>query len=191
MMAQGATTLEAENHGGKPLDELCLILQYYQKDHDLKFHADVWNQFIPERLQHYALHLSKYMGEISDHIIGRSSARDVSEVLLDIMILCTSSANAVNVKIYSDELPKMEKCSLYTGFLYLSSYSGIYCKAVDKALHMEPYNSKMVIIDSVRNMFWVSAKLSGRNLNDIVPSFKERLDQVKQRSVFAETEGNL
>lgn len=76
-------------------------LQKRQHNHDKEHHQDIFNTSYPDRMNHYVLHFSKYVGRLSKHSSnGEDLTEHLEKTLADSFIVALAAANTLNLDIY-------------------------------------------------------------------------------------------
>src|SRR6185312_13049137 len=91
-MAEHATPLTGACSARSQL----LELQIEQHHHDEAYHREIARLSLHQRLNHMALHFSKYAGKIA----ATTEVAGTMAVCVDIFIIALSTANIVNVELY-------------------------------------------------------------------------------------------
>jgi hypothetical protein len=77
-----------------------LALQKRQKDHDIEHHPDIYNTSYPDRMNHYTLHFSKYVGRFSrDYDTKADLENRLEKTLADGLIVGLAAANTLNIDL--------------------------------------------------------------------------------------------
>lgn len=80
-----------------------ISLQKRQYKHDKEHHQDIFNTPYPDRMNHYTLHFSKYVGRISDEYEDFDNLSDhLEKTLADGFIVALAAANTMNIDIYQE-----------------------------------------------------------------------------------------
>src|SRR5882757_6800749 len=67
-------------------------LQQDQHTHDRRNHSDIWSLHKAERLKHYGLHFSKYVGRLAR---GAAEPKSVTRTITDTFLINLSAANTL------------------------------------------------------------------------------------------------
>jgi hypothetical protein len=85
-------------------------LQKIQNEHDKHHHPDIYNTSYPDRMNHYVLHFSKYVGRLSEESNSEGEIYEILEkTIADSFIVALAAANTLNLELqeeltnYSDE----------------------------------------------------------------------------------------
>ena len=114
-------------------------LQKEQDIHDENYHRDIYFLNKHDRMRHYALHISKYVGFISLFSIDEYNSRQKKSIV-DMTIICIAALNALQLDFgnheevilysYSDE--KIES-------IFFRAMSKL-CKACETREHLDTYD---------------------------------------------------
>jgi len=76
-------------------------LQKRQHNHDKEHHQDIFNTSYPDRMNHYVLHFSKYVGRLSENNPDEQKPTEYLEkTISDCFIVALASANTLNLDIH-------------------------------------------------------------------------------------------
>ena len=182
-------------------------LQCAQLWHDTHYHLDVWSLKVPARLNHYVLHLIKYIGDLAD--CNQYDSIEVTNVLIDMSIILTCMSNAVNLDIYQNIYTK--KLAAYSSLSTLQnnfdkicnremltefalkciSVTGKMAKALDKNEHLEKFDSRTIIENNIgylMNETLMCISYKNINMKDL---YINRLRDIEERSIFKQVHGTL
>ena len=182
-------------------------LQHAQLWHDTHYHPDVWSLKVPARLNHYILHLTKYIGELADFNQGDSIK--ITNSLIDMAVILTCMSNAVNLDIYQNIYTK--NLSAYSSLSALQNTSNVKCnremhtefvlkcisvtgkmaKALDKNEHLEKFDSRTMIDDSIGYLINENIMYISYYNIDIKDLYISRLRDIEKRSIFEQVHGTL
>lgn len=82
-------------------------LQRRQEEHDRGHHRDIYSLAYPERMTHYVLHFSKYVGRLSNMNPDANGFEDnLQKTLADSLIVALAAANTLNLDL-DDQLQDM------------------------------------------------------------------------------------
>ncbi|SEA31710.1 hypothetical protein SAMN04488065_2628 [Haloplanus vescus] len=77
-----------------------LDLQKRQQEHDEGHHRDVYTLPYPDRMNHYVLHFSKYVGRLSrDYADEETRMEQLEKTLADSFIVALAAANTLNLDL--------------------------------------------------------------------------------------------
>lgn len=184
-------------------EQVLLPMQRLQREHDKLAHQDILGFDLYKRLKHMVLHFYKYSGKVCAAAESDSPA-ELRKVLLDCLIICMATANALNVSLGKDirldvapsnldELAKslanisnINSKSLFDSVLRdLSIFGGAMAKAMESSDHMEEGNpraemSELVIL-LASSILAHLGKMGGSLEDDI----KSRFFTVEKKSIFS------
>lgn len=83
-------------------DEL-FMLQLEQLKHDQRYHRDICVLPLHQRINHMALHFSKYSGRVAE-FYGENDTRPLHITITDTFIICLVTANILNIRL-ADHIP--------------------------------------------------------------------------------------
>ncbi|MCM5705332.1 hypothetical protein [Larsenimonas salina] len=148
-------------------------LQSQQYKHDMKNHFDIISLSRVDRLKHYGLHFAKYSGRL---VRGENEKIPVRRTAVDILLVCLSSANALNQKLVFDS-------SVPASILNYTDYSGRFCDACEKIDHLE--NFREIALEANQNIFsWVLIFFEENNIN-IEDSLRDRRRELEDRLPYS------
>lgn len=177
---------------GKVLFEL----QVEQHHHDETYHREIARLPMHQRLNHMALHFSKYAGKIAI----APDTDTILRVLTDTLIIAISTANILNTNLWELVEPQGRE------FLGLSAFgrsiaagtergnedraqllrefviaAGLMAAACEKIDHLEEVNFRHEARESITQLSRVSIAFMALNGVDPAASVRERLSDVKTR----------
>lgn len=80
-----------------------LDLQKRQIEHDKEHHQDIYTLPYPERMNHYVLHFSKYVGRLSrDYADEERREEQLEKTLADSFIVALAAANTLNLDLQAE-----------------------------------------------------------------------------------------
>jgi len=179
-------------------DEL-LRLQWMQLKHDEAYHKDVVIMPLAERVKHMALHNAKYTAYFFDAIDDADQAKLI-KTLTDAFIIVLATANTLNqdigadLGVTTDEFQSLGqileksigRCDTDDYWLVrnFSRHAGRLAKVCESWDHLENILFRDEMKQCNLGLFKVIlAEANGRQL-DLVVSYKSRMRQVEQRSIF-------
>jgi len=171
-------------------------LQRRQLFHDENYHKEISRLPVKERLQHMALHISKYFSKFVEEFLGE---RACSTEWVDAFIICVSTINTLNRKlaevwelshidVASDRLwgdleKNYEIPDEHTLLVELAKCNQVFSAACEKIDHLEAYDFRVEIINSV-SKFAALVALKLNKEGDVFERVDQRLSQVKSKSIF-------
>jgi hypothetical protein len=186
------------------IKEQLFALQTGQLDHDEFFHKEITRLSIHQRLNHMALHFSKYSGNICNSILNDNDDVVLRKNIIDSFIISITCLNALNIrisdKLLSDELSQLssleELGKVFSAKRQINAEDSLWlvrkfpvivgklAKACESVDHLEPYPYRESISESVIEIFslmLIAASVYGISLSNEVPA---RLLGVKKKSIF-------
>ena len=178
--------------------DLLMLIQHKQLEHDESYHREIARLPIIERLQHMALHISKYFARIVQSEVGGTHS---GSAWLDTFIISVSISNILNKRLsdlwnISDEVSSGEISdwlrmnSAYSDdreelLLAFAQSAESLSNACEKMDHLESFDYRATLHVCVKQLSQLSAaELVGQHeLFDVVES---RLSDVKCKSIFHE-----
>ncbi|WP_288253513.1 hypothetical protein [uncultured Hydrogenophaga sp.] len=184
-----------------PLEQIFLPVQRMQLEHDEKAHRDILSFSLHKRLKHMVLHFYKYAAKVT----VACESQDVPaarHALLDALIICLASANALNLSLgrtiqvgdktatlddVAHALAKQVKhpdvCQSAARDLLL--IGGRMAKVVESADHMEAGDPRGDMARLVPELTAsVLAHLGRLDNSGIEQAVRTRLAAVEQKSIF-------
>ncbi|WP_291207701.1 hypothetical protein [Hyphomonas sp.] len=180
--------------------ELLFEIQKKQLDHDEFYHREIARLPMPHRLQHMALHLSKYFARlVANHHRSDATLR----LWTDAFIISVSTCNTLNRKLedlwglpeyspmaaaelrqwidiaFEASVPQTARIS------YLAKHVEQICNATEKMDHIEEFPYRSCIGTSAAMIAGAAAAEIQRS-GDLFDIVATRLDGVKAKSIFHE-----
>lgn len=170
-------------------------LQERQQEHDRQHHRDIYTLPYPDRMNHYTLHFSKYVGRLSRDYGDDDLLEDqLEKTVADSFIVGLAAANTLNLNL-QDELEEtfgieaesieewsnnlnlaetdmnLQELKLWW-FERMAAPTGRMAKALESLDHMEPVKVRQLLEEStveiISNLLIVAGNLS--------PELEELLD---------------
>jgi hypothetical protein len=184
------------------LREHFLRLQWAQLKHDEAYHKDVVIMPLAERIKHMALHNAKYTAYFFDAVDEEDQAK-LTKTLTDAFVIVLASANTLNQDIGSDLGAGAEAAESFQslGASFAESigrddaddywlvrnfarHTGRLAKVCESWDHLE----SILFRDEMKRcnlelLKVILAEASDRQL-DLAESYKSRMRQVEERSIF-------
>src|SRR5438067_1321862 len=124
-------------------------LQAAQYRHDQAAHMDIAGLAVPQRVTHFTLHFSKYVGQLA-HATRKTDDPLIQKVVTDSFVIALAAANAMNVDLqrrieeglYRSDLTELDSDGEGTLDAVLLRYAevvGKMAKACEALDHMEDY----------------------------------------------------
>lgn len=178
--------------------ELLILIQKKQLEHDEIYHREIARLAMPHRLQHMALHISKYFARL---VASRHKDADQLRLWTDAFIISVSTCNTLNRKLEElwglENKPQMSASQLshwidqsfeaevpsHARVTYLAKHVEQFCNAAEKMDHIEEFPYRKAISASAAFIAGASAAEIQRS-GDLYHVVTERLDGVKAKSIF-------
>ena len=157
-------------------------LQIAQLEHDERFPREITYLDIQPRLVHMCLHFAKYYGTIVDQMNQpHTDEPKLKQAMVDMFIICLTSANILNLRL-SDHIDGIVYgLSIESAYVPLAVSIGKFAKALESLDHLEAFNYKEVMCDSVVTIAQCLINITHFDLAGEVPY---RLNVVQNRSIF-------
>jgi hypothetical protein len=151
-------------------------LQIEQQAHDLANHFDIASLHRGDRLKHYGLHFSKYVGRLAR---GHREFKTAQQTIVDAMLVALSAANALNQKLESSLFAIDE--SPIADLFYFADACGRFADACEKLDHLEEFRG--IALDSNKDIItWILKKALELNLDLNVLISDRRAELAKRQS---------
>ena len=110
------------------------VMQCEQHSHDMRNHFDILALHKNDRLKHYGLHYSKYVGRLAR---GKAEPKPVERTVVDTLLVALSAANTLHQDIRKANIAT----DLATGDLFraFADAAGRFADACEKIDHMEEF----------------------------------------------------
>ena len=185
-------------------DEL-FQLQLEQFRHDEIYHREISRLTVHHRINHMALHFSKYSGQIAELYDAPDDA-SLEQTITDTFIIGLCSANTLNMRIADqiDEcgevsvrdmadlgaaLAKTEKIKNFDPLWFLKTmaiWAGRMAKGCESIDHLESFPFNEHIKESVTNICKTALIAASLQNIDLSRAVRTRLAGVKERLIFHE-----
>ena len=183
-------------------DEL-FTLQLEQLKHDQKYHRDICILPIHQRINHMALHFSKYSGRIAEYY-GSNDARPLNSTIIDTFIISLVSANIMNI-LLADHIPFANDNELNslkelgsslvdnTDYDYrdrswllkaIAIPSGRLAKACESLDHIDTYSYREQMVKCTAEICVVALVAATTREIDLRQLAKQRLSEVESNLIF-------
>lgn len=186
------------------IQDQLFTLQKDQLYHDELFHRDIAQLSAHHRINHMALHFTKYVGNICDVILNNKDQSLLRKNIIDAFVISVSSANILNIRVsdallatipvecdtfpeLADELVKHLNIDTKDPLWLVKHYPvavGRLAKACEAVDHLEPFRFRESISEQVikiQALMIVAADQLNIDLSVEVPL---RLEGVKKKSIF-------
>lgn len=182
-------------------------LQKRQQEHDKGFHQDIFNTPYPDRMNHYVLHFSKYVGRLSKQYSDEKRRREkLEKTLADSIIVVLAAANTLNLDLrkelqdncgiesegataISEELNQIddiENPEEVQNWLFnqMAEPAGRMANAMESLDHMEPMNVRQILeeetIQILSDLLIATDELS----TDLETMLDERWIEIEEESIL-------
>ncbi len=152
-------------------------MQCDQHAHDMRNHFDILALHKNDRLKHYGLHFSKYVGRLAR---GGAEPKPVDRTLVDALLVTLSAANTLHLDLRASNLGTDASSSgLFRDF---ADAAGRFADACEKIDHMEEFVplAKSANIDILA---LILAMARERKL-DITAAVRERRKELSERPFY-------
>jgi hypothetical protein len=156
-------------------------LHFYQKtqqEHDLANHFEILCLHKVDRLKHYGLHYSKYVGRLARH---QDDLAVLKSTLVDAFLISLSAANSLNQRLYKIEF-KHVKSKNAVDFYDLADAVGRFADGCEKIDHLESFRD-LVIESNADIVMWILSKSAEIDL-DIDTAVAERRAFLAARAAY-------
>jgi hypothetical protein len=153
-------------------------LQREQFRHDQRNHSDIHCLAKADRLKHYGLHFSKYVGRLAR---GESEEKSLARTVVDTALVSLSAANTLHQRLEAacdvgGFAPQVDPLRLF------ADAAGRFADACEKIDHLEEFVSLAVHANS-DVMRWVLS-FSGERGIDLETGIHERRSQLAKRPFY-------
>ena len=187
----------------KHVSEELFQLQLEQFRHDEIYHREISRLTVHQRLNHMALHFSKYAGQIAE-ICHSADEERVQRTITDIFVIGLSSANTLNMRV-ADQIGECQKTSVcdlaelgavlakrgdvenFDSLWFLKALaisSGRMAKGCESIDHLEPFPFNERIKESVVEICKTALIAASLRDLDLASAVRTRLAGVKERLIF-------
>lgn len=160
-------------------------LQWHQLLHDDAYHKDIASMAPATRMKHFALHMAKYAA----YLVEADESDDTAlaeRALIDAFAIILAISNTLGQDLSRDVAARNasadgDHAPIWRAFI---KHTGSLAKACESLDHIEDLPFKVLMKQS--NTALAATVLHGTMQYglDIVPSYKARLREVEQRSLF-------
>lgn len=184
-----------------------LDLQKRQKEHDRDHHEDIYTLPYPDRMNHYVLHFSKYVGRLSrDYGDEERLQEQLEKTLADSFIVALAAANTLNLDLQEElvEMFGLEESDLdgwakelnpaddtmdleelqEWWFRRMATPTGRMSNALESLDHMEPINVREILeedtVEIISNLLIVSDNLP----SDLYEVLDNRWTEIEENSIL-------
>lgn len=155
-----------------------LRLQSEQHRHDTRNHLDIACRHKNDRLKHYGLHYSKYVGRFAR---GSDEDKSIERTLVDAFLICLSAANTLHQNLGAEQLSssKIVPMNWWYSFADAAGRFGDACEKID---HMEEFVglARQANLDIAS---WLVSVCESRGF-DLISAIKVRREELVARQFY-------
>jgi hypothetical protein len=152
--------------------------QRLQLKHDQIYHPEILSLRVAERMNHIALHLTKYLGAL--YSLPNSAAEN-RKAFIDSFIMIVSASNLLGIllseSLESDEVIDFDE-TFITGYIQILSELAKACEATD---HQEDYPIRRTLNRNVRSLFTLLLREAASRNISILDEAIHRLVSVERK----------
>jgi NTP pyrophosphatase (non-canonical NTP hydrolase) len=186
--------------------ENLLEFQKRQLEHDQQHHQDIYTLPYPERMNHYVLHFSKYVGRLSRDYTDEMRQEQLEKTLADSTIVVFAAANTLNLDLETEleemfgvEATSIEEWgqelnptddSMDSGEVQdwllnrMATPTGRMSNAMESLDHMEPMNVRNILEEETVEIL-SGLLIAMDNLNiDLGSILDERWEKIEEESIL-------
>jgi hypothetical protein len=154
-------------------------MQCQQHAHDMRNHFDILALHKNDRLKHYGLHFSKYVGRLAR---GPAESKPVERTVVDALLITLSAANTLHQDLRKANLGRSGVNS--DPFRTFADAAGRFADACEKIDHMEEFLpiAKTANIDILA---WVLTTAQERDL-DLTEAIAARRKELSERPFYVQ-----
>jgi hypothetical protein len=181
-------------------ENILLPFQKLQQAHDEVAHRDILSFDLYKRLKHMVLHFYKYAGRI-ETARSTGDVQQLRRTLIDTLIICMASANAMNLSLgesittvaevndldsLAQELGKKIQCTDLSAEAVrtLVVLGGQMAKAIESADHMERGDPRATMEGLVAQLTTVVLGILGHLNGKLESDVRARLNGIELNSIF-------
>jgi hypothetical protein len=154
-------------------------LQSEQYAHDMRNHFDIVALHKQDRLKHYGLHFSKYVGRLAR---GEEEHKPIERTVTDTLLVALSAANALHQDLRKENFDTCAVDVKVNLFCVFADAAGRFADACEKIDHMEEF----VPIARTANrdiLSWVMAEAAENEL-DLKGAVALRRKELSERQFY-------
>lgn len=182
-------------------------LQNQQVTHDRDHHHDIYTLPHPQRMNHYVLHFSKYVGRLSEtHSSEETRQQQLEKTLADSFIVVLASANTLNLDLQEElestfyvtssilselidefgrQIDPEDKYELQQWwFSEYAGPAGEMSNAMESRDHMEPMNVREVFEDQTVEILSILLTVAGNLPVDLEQLLHDRWTEIEEESIL-------
>lgn len=153
--------------------------QREQHKHDQRNHIDVACLHRTDRLKHYGLHLSKYVGRLAR---GKDDPIPFERTVIDATLVCLSSANSLQQLLKMPDDNQILQNFSEGNLIPIADAVGRFSNACEKIDHVEEFVS-IACIANQDIMNWIFSAIKAKTI-DIETSLKTRRSELADRQFY-------
>jgi hypothetical protein len=154
-------------------------MQCQQHAHDMRNHFDILALHKNDRLKHYGLHFSKYVGRLSR---GHAESKPAERTVVDTLLIALSAANTLHQDLRKANLGDLGVNA--DRFRTFADAAGRFADACEKIDHMEEF-LPIARTANIEILAWVLAMAKERDL-DLTVAVAERRKELSERSFYVQ-----
>lgn len=155
-----------------------LEMQRAQHRHDRRNHSDILYLHKNERLKHYGLHYSKYVGRLA----RTTEIKPVIRTLVDTILVTLSAANTLHYPMSCVDFREHEAIDNLSYFISYAEAAGRFADACEKIDHQEEFVSLAKIANQdIFSRTLIFAHANGHKMSDLM---LERRKELADRQFF-------
>lgn len=183
-------------------------LQRRQKEHDENHHYDIHTLPYYERMDHYVLHFSKYVGRLSkDYPTDNQLEQQVHKTAADTFIVTLAAANTLNLDLQAN-LEEMFGEGIASNFdewqdaiddtdgemdleevkewlmVELAEPTGEMANALESIDHMEGMNAREILTEGTLEIFIALVTASNHLNEDMIGLVEDRWETIESESIL-------
>lgn len=182
----------------KSAESILLQIQCEQQAHDLRAHRDILHLDTQTRLKHMTLHFLKYAGKIASARLSKDTLA-LTNVLVDIFIICLATANTLNVRLGVgsfiiaedlDQLARKITQESVQGDIFdlaltqLTIISGRMAKSIESTDHLERGNPRAELEELISELTTAMLSIIGMLKIPLQSAVESRWKFVEKKSIF-------
>lgn len=183
-------------------------LQKRQKEHDENHHYDIHTLPYYERMNHYVLHFSKYVGRLSkDYPTEGRLSEQIHKTTADAFIVTLAAANTLGLNLQAElegrfgegvasHFREWQEVADSTGgamdveelkdwlLVELADPTGEMANALESTDHMEGINAREILTEGIMEIFTTLIIASNHLNEDIVGLVEHRWETIESESIL-------
>ena len=163
-------------------------LQLEQQRHDELAHRDILCLPVQDRIKHMVLHYAKYCGHLAAMSVAYDERRFVS-TLVDTAIISLASANTLGMNLAEavrgkDEMAGVRRAAdnhTTSFFVGLARITGTMAKACESMDHLENFNYRGTLEESVTSIALLTFSVAVQNDLDLPALIRARWSRIERK----------